>query len=175
MKKLTALLLCFVLLFALCACAKESADIKEPEGGNSPAINPCREYSSLDEINAIVGGNLMHPAVMGVEDKAFIVIDCGDYKIAEYQFNVAGFDYSFRCAKENKDISGVYMGGEGTAFADGNTDEMQINCGSEYKCARWFDGDMQYVLTLDDAENAMTQDNFESIATELMQLSTGEI
>lgn len=191
MKRFIALLLCFVLVFALCACAKEQTNepeetefiaenteptvSNEPEAGTACIVNPCTEYDSLDEINDVVGGNLVRPAVMGVGDKSYTVIDSGDCKIAEYRFNVAGFDYVFRCANETKDISGVYMGGEGTAFADGTTDEMQINCGSEYKCARWFNGDMQYVLTLADAENAMSQDIFESIASELMGISSAEL
>lgn len=169
MKKLTALIFCFLLVFVLCACAKEAAEPDEGEGGMP---NPCTEYETLAEINEAVGGNLASPPVMGVADIAYIVIDCGDYKIEEYQFNVGGYDYTYRCAVTEDDISGAYLNdGDGTAFENGKCDDIQFNSDSSYKCARCFDGDMQYVLIVED-KGEIEQDTFKSIADEIMQLST---
>lgn len=231
MKKFTALLLCLVLVFALCACGKDTVKVEEtpnpeiadktdenaapensaeaaendqpeesgkPEASKAPEkedagmANPCTEYKSLDKINSVVGGNLVSPGVMGVTDNAYAVIDCGNYKIAEYQFTVAGYDYTFRCAKANEDISGVYMNG-GTAFegkageqheigdnviiygantpaGETNSNGMQFNSDNEYKCARWFVDDLQYVLTVND-KGEMEHDTFDGIADELMQMT----
>ena len=169
MKKYIALLLSLLMMFALCACAKNAA---EPTEGTVSMPNPLTEYESLAEINEIVGGNLVSPAVMGVSDKAYIVYDCGDYKIAEYKFEVAGYEYNFRCAVTDMDISGLYLnnGEDGTAFKDGKCDTVQFNSDDEFKCARYFDGDMQYVLSMND-KGEMDQETFESIADELMMLS----
>ena len=60
---------------------------------------------------------------MGVSDAAYFVIDCGSYKIGEYQFKMNGYEYTFRCAKVNEDISGIYLSGqEGTAFSAADTE-----------------------------------------------------
>lgn len=165
MKKTVALIVCIIMAFSLCACGKEAA---QPDEGEVGMPNPMTEYNSLDEINEAVGGELAHPAVMGVSDESYFIIDCGNYKIAEYNFNVAGYDYCYRCAEVDEDISGVYMGGDGTAFKDGKCDGIQFNSDDEYKCARWFDGDMQYVLSVSAPD--MEQETFESIADELMHI-----
>lgn len=184
MKKLVALLICFVMMFSLCACGREEAknEEKEPqntEEGTANMVNPCTEYSSLEEVNEIIGGNLCAPGVMGVSDRAFVVIDCGSYKIGEYQFTVAGYDYNLRCAKTGDDISGVYLsGGEGTAF-EGQTAEtddngIQSNADNETKCARWFVDDMQYVLSVND-NGGMDHETFMSIADEMMHNTCGDM
>lgn len=208
MKRLTALLLCLLLAFSLCACAKnaktsgdsddsEVAETEEPkeneiilesipegstvvEGTEKPENgvvcieDPCEEHDSLEEINKIVGGNLVGPAVMGVTDNVYLTIDCDDYVIAEYQFKVNGLAYSFRCAKTAVDISGVYIDAN-PAFADGTASKMQFNSDDDNKCARWFDGNMQYVLTANDTNGALDMDTFKSIAQELKQLSADKM
>lgn len=214
MKKLVALLICFVLAFSLCACGKDAEKTDTANEDSQPANeenvgmpNPVTEYDSLAEVNAIVGGNLCAPGVMGVADKAFLVTDCGSYKIGEYQFTVAGYDYTLRCANVREDISGVYLsGGEGTAFSDFDTGKVvegeeigdniivytadtpssddgnsntaangiQSNGDGEYKCARWFVDDMQYVLTVND-NSEMDHETFMSIADEIMHVTSGDI
>lgn len=199
MKRLTALLLCLLLAFSLCACAKNAktsgdSDTSEPkdvtgaipdgatvvEGTEVPENgvvcieDPSEEHDSLEEINKIVGGNLVGPAVMGVTDNVYLTIDCDDYVIAEYQFKVNGLAYSFRCAKTAVDISGVYIDAN-PAFADGTASKMQFNSDDDNKCARWFDGDMQYVLTANDTNGALDMDTFKSIAQELQQLSADKM
>lgn len=218
MKRIIALMICFVLAFSLCACGKETAEPEESvvpvesteptapveseevneenEGTDTPIgmPNPMTEYKSLEEVNKIIGGKLAAPGVMGVSDEHFFVIDCGSYKIGEYQFKVNGIDYTLRCAKVLQDISGVYIDGD-TAFAgeQAQTEEIgdniiiylpgepetpaddgsgiQHNENHEYKCARWFVGDMQYVLTVHD-NDSVDIDTFVGIADEFM-LNTG--
>lgn len=175
MKKITALLVCFVLVFALCACGKsEPAAEDEPEVGMQ---NPMTEYTSLDDVNKAVGGNLCGPAAMGVSDEAFFVINAGSYKLGEYRFKMNGCEYCLRCAKTPEDISGIYLsGGEGTAFSetgDADADDaIQFNSDDTYKCARWFVGDMQYVLSANDG-GEIEQDTFKSVANEFMLKTQG--
>lgn len=224
MKKIVALLVCFVLVFSLCACGKEETktqdnskptmsdnlDAKDKDNKKSDEdkenvgmANPMTEYKSLDEVNKIIGGNLCSPGVMGVSDEAFFVIDCGSYKMGEYQFKINGYEYSLRCAKVAEDISGVYIDGE-TAFAGASTEVkgeeiaegiivyapeapapddtnistedsgIQSNGNHEYKCARWFDGDMQYVLTVHDNDK-LDHDTFIGIADEFMLRTMGDM
>lgn len=217
MKRIIALMICFVLAFSLCACGKEQAEPEESAkpvestqptepaeteevnenegtGGTAGMPNPMTEYKSLEEVNAIIGGNLSSPGVMGVSGEHFFVIDCGSYKIGEYQFKVNGLDYTLRCARVAQDISGVYIDGD-TAFAGKQAQAEEIgdniiiylpgeaetpaddgtgiqhNENHEYKCARWFVGDMQYVLTVHD-NDSMDIDTFIGIADEFM-LNTG--
>lgn len=217
MKRIIALMICFVLAFSLCACGKgqaepeesakpvestqptepaETEEVNENEGtgGTAGMPNPMTEYKSLEEVNAIIGGNLSSPGVMGVSGEHFFVIDCGSYKIGEYQFKVNGLDYTLRCARVAQDISGVYIDGD-TAFAGKQAQAEEIgdniiiylpgeaetpaddgtgiqhNENHEYKCARWFVGDMQYVLTVHD-NDSMDIDTFIGIADEFM-LNTG--
>lgn len=188
MKKLVALLLCLVLVLSLCACGKSepaAEDDPEPEvtdnadaqeEGMVGMQNPMTEYTSLDDVNKAVGGNLCGPAAMGVSDEAFFVIDGGSYKLGEYRFKMNGCEYCLRCAKTPEDISGVYLsGGEGTAFGEAAEDDgIQINSDDEYKCARWFAEDMQYILTVNDG-GAIEQDTFESVASEFMAKTQGNM
>lgn len=173
MKKTIALLLSLIMLFALCACGKS-----EPSIGME---NPMTECASLNEVNEAVGGNLCGPAAMGASDEAYFVIDCGSYKIGEYQFKVNGYDYILRCAKTEEDISGVYLSGQDdTAFAEGNgsvvtgDDGMQTNSDGEYKCARWFVDDMQYVLSVKDG-GALESETFISIVSEFVNKTQGNM
>lgn len=207
MKKTIALLICFIMLFALCACGgSEPAADTEDEGAQqeegAPDVgmpNPMTECESLDDVNKAVGGNLCGPGAMGVSDEAYFVINCGSYKIGEFQFKMNGYDYTLRCAKSSEDISGVYLSGqEGTAFSgikkaaegeDTADAEIVLESGSSitisdsgmqsvsddtYKCARWFDGDMQYVLTVNDG-GEIEYDTFISAANEIMLKTMGQV
>lgn len=51
---------------------------------------------------------------------------------------------------------------------------IQFNGDSEYKCARWFVGDMQYVLSANDG-GELEQETFESVAGEFMLRTQGNM
>ena len=154
MRKTLCVLL--ILVFCLSACAEGAAGMP----------SPLTEYGSLNEINEIIGCNLVHPAVMGVINESFWTIDCGDYLIAQYVFELNGLPYTFRCAATTEDISGVNTV-SGTAFPGEPTGEIEFFSGTGVHAARWFDLNGQYSLTVADYEGWMSDDTFTLIAMEM--------
>lgn len=173
MKKFLAMLLCLLMVLSLAACGAKQEEV-EPEGGEEPmtgVANPWVDYASLEEINAEVGCNLRRPAAMGVSEEHFAVGDMGDYKMAQYQFTMGGYDYTFRCAPSTGDISGIWDDVVKAAFAEPCGDKVELVESDTYKAARWMTIDGQYVLSLmDDGEMAL--ETFDVIAREMMDLTT---
>ena len=159
MKKI--LIICLLLAFAFGAVA---------ETVGMP--NPVTEYETLSEINEIVGCELAHPAVMGVTDERFSVIETESCLIAEYCFDLNGLEYTFRCgAVADEDISGVYIDGE-SAFGSPEGNDIEYAFGEGFKLARWFDINGQYILIQDDQENVMDEETFRLIAEEMKDLTS---
>ncbi|MCR5482319.1 MAG: hypothetical protein K6F52_05930, partial [Clostridia bacterium] len=156
---LTAVLI-FAMVFAMAACGEKPA-----EEGTDGTPNPMTEYSSIYEINEMCGGALVKPEEGTLKAEKFFVIDCGDYKIAEYQFSLDGVPFKFRFSDTSEDISGVYDGDD-TIFSS-NDKEIVIN--DEVKAARWFN-DGQYCLTTSDVAN-ISDDAFNSLVESLKALS----
>ena len=163
MKNIVMIILALIVALIPCAVAEQVG-----------LPNPITEMESLAEVNEVAGVNLAHPAVMGVTEVSFCTIDCGDYVIGQYIFNVAGREYCFRGAVigSETDISGYYTE-DGTAFE--NQEPMDDGViayyfGESDKLARWFDGDIQYVLMLSDCSDA-EDEWFEGIAEEMQFVS----
>lgn len=156
-------ILCVLMIMVLClsACAE----------GMTGMPSPLTEYESLNEINELIGCNLMHPAVMGVINESFWIIDCGDYRIAQYVFELNGLSYTFRCAPTKEDISGVYTV-NGSAFPGEPTGDIELYNDSTVHAARWFDLNGQYSLTVADYEGWMSNDTFSLIAMELRDMTS---
>ena len=154
MKKLLSVLLVLMLCFVSCA---EGAD-------GMPS--PLTEYQSLEQINELIGCNLVHPAVMGVINESFWTIDCGEYLIAQYVFELNGLPYTFRCAATTEDISGVYdVNGE--VFGKEYSGDIEFYNGTGVHAARWFDLNGQYSLSVADYEGWMSEDTFYLIGLEM--------
>ncbi|MBR5708139.1 MAG: hypothetical protein IKX41_02020 [Oscillospiraceae bacterium] len=174
MKKFISILAAAVLLLTFAACTISPVAPASPSAEPEPTVgipNPITEYGSLAEINELVGVNLVHPPVMGVTDERFSVIN-GEYKLAQYDFTVAGVDYCFRASPFlDDDISGYYVDG-GLVFSGRPTEELEFvtfKTGEDYdapKLARWEAGDVQYVLSSRNASDA-----FEDVAEELAGLT----
>lgn len=133
--------------------------------------NPMTEYGSLDEINEIVGSKLVRSSVMGVTGEKFYTVDCGDFTMADYRFEVNGNPYSLRCAPvADQDISGIYVG-NGTAFPDKpGTDDIEFCLESGVQAARWFTMDGQYVLSAEET-GKINNDTFKMIAEEFYSIT----
>ncbi len=157
MKKLLSLLLVFVLCLSACA-----------ESTGMPS--PLTEYGSLAEINELWGCNLIHPAVMGVINESFWTIDCGDYLIAQYVFEVNGIPYTFRCAPTTEDITGISTV-NGPAFAEEPKGDIEFYGDPTVHAARWFDICGQYALIAADNEGVMSDETFALIAMEMRDMS----
>lgn len=179
MKRIALLLLIGLLTAGLSACSGQSSQDEEAPAEQSAEenesedsvgmVNPIKEYASLEEINEITQGKLCHPPVMGVSDEAYSIIDCGDYKVAQYDFSVNGIPYCYRFANDvADDISGIYANG-GTLFAadDADHEVKEFDGGKAIRC---FTTDGQYVLSVNDA-GALNEDAFRSIAEELFSFT----
>ncbi len=162
MKKIMTSMLGLFLLFTFCACGS-----KPPEEQNAPAMeNPVTEYRSLEELNAACGTILTHPGVMGVSGERFTSIACSDYVIAQYDFCVAGVQYTLRTAPVTEDISGYYADGK-SVYGEPDNDFIAYAEADNVKLARWFNTEGQFCLS---AVNA--NDGFPAIAEEICSLHT---
>lgn len=200
MTKAGAVVLCIALAACFAACGKKEAapateapateaateapatepvvettaeEETEAFGGGSGSINPMTEYDSLEEINEIAGSQLCHPAVMGVTEEHFFINDKAfDQPMAEYQFELNGYSYNFRCAAvSNQDISGLYSGdGEGTVFPAEPENDVEIFTGSDFKACRWFTLDGQYVFSVMD-NGEMSEETFANICEEMRDMT----
>lgn len=158
-------ILAVLMLLAGCGQGKDVED----DGGNGMK-NPLVPYDTLEDINKKVGGNLVKPGVMGVDNELFYVISD---KVAEYRFEINGNKCCFRYAKvKDEDISGFYIGGK-TAFPSEDVEEnIEYAIDGDTRLARWFDAKGQYVFTYTAAE--MDDDTFRNIAKELSSLTIVE-
>ena len=156
MKKFLIILVALVMSFQMIACFAEEA-VGIP--------NPVVEYDSLEEINTIVGVNLMHPAVMGVTNERFSVIS---NSIAQYECEINGLEWVFRGAYiTEEDISGLYY--EDNTFTPGDDFTLYTN---ECYLERFFDGERQYTIAVmnpisADGEVFLDEETFMGICMEL--------
>lgn len=142
-------------------------------------MNPVKGYESLQDVNEVVGCQLCHPAVMGVEDKAYFSIDCGDYMIGEYDFRVNGRAYMLRASKNvDVDICGIYDE-SGMLFDHVELPEATIQVydvtADGTIVSRWISLDQngigwQYVLAAFEADEVFAE-SFYSIASEMAFLT----
>lgn len=157
MKKLIKILAVSLLLFTF-ACSKND------NGGGMP--NPMVEYESLDAINKKVGCNLIQPGVMGITDEKYYVI--AD-TLAQYNFSLNGYDFTFRASKDmNEDISGVYVG-NGTLFSLFDSKDPVNITGEGVKGYRFFTDDTQYTIIADQADD-LDEMKFVGLCEEIMSI-----
>lgn len=175
MKKFVALILVSAFVFALAGCGTKPettepdtsavTDASETSDFASMA-NPVTPVESLEALNKELDSKFEQPGVMGVTDEAFSKINCGDYTLGQYDFKVNGNEYCWRFAcVAGEDISGIYSG-EGTLFPAEPESDFEYAETDEYKAARWFTLDGQYVLSVKD-NGQMSKDTFMGIASEL--------
>lgn len=171
LRKLTAAVLCGAMLatagLGMTACSPKQPAQEQQDG--TAIANPMVERSSLEEVNELSGGNMMHPAVMGVTNEHFDTIDTGDYVIGEYEFELNGHLYLFRTATTDEDISGLYIDGK-PVFEQFGTDDA-IVYETQWYASRWFVGDQQYVLNVAIDGEPMDEETFSNIADEMASMT----
>lgn len=166
MKKFILISLALAAVVSMSACdgffnrVKNSADDLANESG---LYNPFKHYDTVDEINAAAGVNLRVPEGIDAKDESFSTID-NEPVIADCSFNVGEQMYSIRAAATQNDITGIMIGSTalGDTFEKGtNITPSKFESGQETDefFARWFIGDVQYVLF---SLNA-TEDQFNSV------------
>lgn len=166
MKKLLVLLLTVLMAMSLVACTQN----EEPEQGTPEANlpNPLKEVSSLDEVNELAGINIVAPGVAGKSDEKYFVIESNDATLGQYVFTVGGYKYTLRGANYTADdISGIYDDNN-----EYNANEDIIIYTNKYKLDRFFVGETQYTLYVED-NNELDEETFCNIALEIEQLVKG--
>ena len=132
MKRFLIVLLTLVISMQAAVCLAEEAVV---------------EYDSLEEINALIGVNIMRPAVMGVTNERFSIVND---VIAQYECEVNGIVWTFRGAYiTDEDISGI--NDERNEFIPGEDYGVYAN---EFYMERFFDGDRQYTIVVKDPISA---------------------
>ena len=168
MKKFLSLILALSFLLTFAACSKEEAKEETiEEGAISGVANPMTEISSIEELSEIVNGALTR--IEGATNEKYFTYAVEPI-MAEYQFDFEGFSCRLRFSKADitQDISGVYVD-DGTAF-EGATDEDHYITNDDCKLHRWFTSDGQYILIVDDEEDAMSFETFEKISNTFQSL-----
>lgn len=174
MKKYTSMAMLLGVCFAMTACGSkqpaastvETVQTEETEA-MANMVNPMTEYTSLDALNAVSGTKLVKPGVMGITDEHFYLIQCGDYNIAEYTYNLNGINYVLRGAPVTEDISGVYLRGK-AAFDSNGSQEFIFE--DDMKLARWFNTEGQYVFMSKD-DGKLEEKTFTAMAGEIKTLT----
>lgn len=135
MKKTLVLLLTLLMSMSLFGCQKK----KDPSDG-------FIKYNSLEEINKLANVELIKPAIMGIENESFYLIE---QNTASYVFEANGYQYFIRGTKElSYDMSGIFTDKNKPLF---NTEErIQYGETSEYKAYRFVLGNTQFVFAMKD-------------------------
>lgn len=175
MKKYLNMTMILGVCLAMTACGSkqpaastvESIQTEETEQIANMA-NPMTEYTSLDALNAVSGTKLVKPGVMGITDEHFYLIECGEYSIAEYSYDLNGIHYVLRGAPVTEDISGVYL--RGKAAFDSSSDGQEFIYEDDMKLARWFNTEGQYVFMAQD-DGKLDEKTFTSMAGEIKTLT----
>jgi len=155
--------------------AEEMRGLTIPEDSDGETIgmpNPMVACDSLEALNEKLGSRLAKPATMGVTDEAFYTIGEGAEAIAQYNYTLAGYAWTFRFSPVfDTDISGVYTE-EGTVFEGTSAGEFETGAADDMLLARWATVDGQYVLVVEGS--AYTEEEFASIAQEMRALTIPE-
>ena len=104
MKKLIALFLALMAVFALCACGESE---ETDNGGNTQMVNPMVE-STPEDIESAIGVALTPPE--GANDTMYFIIG-GNMGEVQFKYGKTNEKYSYRVQKtgEAQDISGLYF------------------------------------------------------------------
>lgn len=145
---------------------QEGMNIQNTEESNAKVgiANPMETVESVDEINSRAGVQMTDPEIGG---EMLSVIKTNDGVIGEIRFEYANADFSYRAAKIEHDISGVYADfGDGITAAGDAVEKKQspreIPDSGFY--ARWFDDNgVQYSLYAQGAARADFEVMYEKI------------
>ncbi len=162
MKRIFALILALLAVFALCACGTEPVSDSEPVGNeeNVGLANPMQE-SSQDALKSSTGYNLIAPE--GATDCAWFEI-AGEPVIAELNFTLDGKEYCLRAVAGDgldESVSGMYY--DWATVTDGASTEGEptsfsvTETGAEAVFACYHDGATWCVSTADGADEAVMQ------------------
>ena len=158
MKKILTVLL--ILIFVLTGCSNKTG------GSEDGSAWDYVEYETIEEINKIVGSNLVSASIAGKDNEKFGVIS---KNIAQYTFEANGEKWCLRASKDvDNDISGLNyetIGFEKDITATYYTDDVYA--------FRFFFDETQYVISLDVKDMEVSGSYFDSVCNEFKTNITG--
>lgn len=130
------------LLMVLTGCGQKKEANEEMAGMKNPVVSveSAKEFETL---------KLRLEAPEGAEDVSYSIIDG---KTAQIQFTLDDGEYTYRSARTESDIAGVYEERVGEPVTEivevskAKTEVKTQNTASGYKTALWFWGEAQYSL-----------------------------
>ena len=150
-----------LVLFMICMCLSGCSNNSESEtvGGQGSTYDYV-EYDTVEQINEVIGSNIVTAAVAGKSDEKFGVISSN---IAEYTFSCNGEDWCIRASKNvDNDISGLYYDNitfEKDMDSTFYNDHVYMN--------RFFYDNVQYVISLNVEGKDISTSHFDDICNEL--------
>lgn len=157
MKKMMTIM--FVLCLMLCGCTKQDEK-------TANAVWDAKEYNTIEEMNEAAGTNIVTAAITGKADESFIVIS---NSVAQYKFIANDESWCIRASKDvDNDISGLYY--------DDITFEKDIEAtyyNDEVYAHRFFNNDVQYVISLDVKDKDIARSHFDDVCSEFQTNITG--
>lgn len=145
MKKVLKTMLLISVCFLLTACWGKEDEVE----------NPMKKYDSLEEINEIAKSKIVPPALAGITDEQYYMVD---HNTAAYKFKINGLPYTIRaCADPNVDMSGVFVNGR-AVFEDCSL-PLDYAESEYYKIYRFLIGKFQYIFGVED-NGAVDKDTF---------------
>ena len=147
MKKLTALLLAALMVFALCACGGND-EPAEPEG-NTQIANPMVEVDEIELQNAL---GVVLSAPDGAENVKYFLIDGS---LGEVQFDYNGASYNYRAQKTDElvDISGAYFNEPEAVNSDGVC-TITVEKDGSLGTATWYADGFSYAICMNEGATA---------------------
>ncbi len=167
MKKLIIFLLCASLLASFAGCAANGGDSAETTAAtteNEFEKYDIRAYGSLDELNAVLGTDIVRPDSMNPSSEQFNTMNIDGVLVAQCEFVIAEGSYIIRAAKSQAHISGYHYGDDliEATVTDGTDVPPTVISEAGGVWARWFEGDVQYLM--------YTANGFEEIFNTLYEI-----
>ncbi len=147
MKKLTALLLAALMIFALCACGND--DEPAENEGNNQMVNPMVEVDETELQNAL---GVALDAPEGAENVKYFLISG---VLGEVQFDYKNSSYTYRAQKtdEFEDISGVYFTTPETNDSDAGC-TIAVMADGSMGAAAWYADGFSYAISMGEGATA---------------------
>ena len=161
MKKILLVLLMTVMCMSGCSKPEETGNV-----GGKGSTWDCVEYDTIEEMNSVAGTNIVSASVAGKSDEWFGVISGN---LAQYKFVVNGEDWCIRASKDvDNDISGLNYDDIGF-----EKDMTSTYYNDEVYAFRFFNNDIQYVISLTVTGKDIKRSYFDNICNDFKTRITG--
>lgn len=126
-------------------------------------------FSSLDELNNVLGGKVKKPVSVDVADEAMWLVNDNGVDIEQYMFSISGITCGVRFSPDFKADIGGMKDENGVSIFEGQEEECTLEYGDS-EVGRWVTVDGQYILVVKSNELQL----FDPLLQELKILSSGD-